>query len=164
MPSFPSYLFHEAHMGENPYHRLDFAIDGTDFIIVFSLVDIADHEYARFRSEEVGVAIPDNSYDIKFDTLENYTNGSWYEAPKPNSPFSRLGFEGLTRLSVALRKAIDLHYTTYNAKLYMAAAENGRLVKFYNRLVCNKPGEIDYQVSSELGPNGAGYAIKTPRF
>ena len=164
MPSFPNYYFAEAQEGDNQYHRIEFLIESTCFVVVFSLIDTTDPVYMEFRSSEIGFAIPDSSYDVKFDTLDNFKSGSLYAASTIDSPFRVLGYHGLVRLSNALRRCIDLHFQTYNAKLYVAVAENERLVRFYDRLVCGTSSDVDYEVISELGQGGKGYAIKTSSF
>ncbi|HDZ8964820.1 TPA: hypothetical protein RUX96_001754 [Aeromonas dhakensis] len=164
MPSFPEPHFTEALAGGIPYQLLHFSIDQVDFVAVFASIDTSDAEYSAFRAAEVGFQVPGDSYDIKFDTLENYNNGTFYAAPGDDGAFRLLGFTGLRRLSAALRTCVDLHYRTYGAKLYIAVAENARLVKFYDRLVCKTTTVIDYEVINNLGQDGTAYAIKTPSF
>ncbi len=130
--------------------------------MIFSSVDILDLVYHQYRCQEVGFNIPANSYDIKFDRLDNYINNTFYAPSKKGS--SRFGLSFLHELTHALREIITLHYNTYAAKAYFAMAENLRLRRFYHRILQRSFDDVIYEISTDLGEGSKGYAFKTRCF
>jgi len=91
--------------------RIDFSIDGHDFLMVFTPVsEINDQETLAQKSEDVGFIIPDNSYDVKFDRIENFESGDFYASPSSGMDLSQLN-----RLGIGIKadNGISLFYEKY---------------------------------------------------
>ncbi|WP_336803949.1 hypothetical protein [Erwinia aphidicola] len=142
--------------------RFDFHVDEKKFLVLFAEVITSDPDYHSFRSDEMGFSIPERSYDVKFDTVENFENGTFY---KPASPEDvRWTPEFPRDLAEALEIAITLHHNTYLARAYFAVAETPKLQRFYNRVLQDAPADVLYEYSAGLGEGGMGYAFKTRYF
>jgi hypothetical protein len=103
--------------------RIDFSIDGHDFLMVFTPVsEINDQETLAQKSEDVGFIIPDNSYDVKFDRIENFESGDFYASPSSGMDLSQLN-----RLGIGITQIMEFHYSMKNTEVYFATAENYRL-------------------------------------
>ncbi|WP_213991648.1 hypothetical protein [Sodalis sp. dw_96] len=162
MPDDTPKNFIEFHCGDMICHRYDFIVQGCEFLIIFSLVDIRDEDYHQYRCQEVGFNIPANSYDIKFDRLDNYISNTFYAPPLKGAGLYGLGF--LHELTHRLKNIITLHYNIYATKTYFAVAENQRLKRFYHRILQRSFDDVIYEVSTDLGEGGKGYAVKTRCF
>lgn len=162
MISYLSDEFNEFPQGRFLNHLYKFSIDDHYFIVIFSPVDTEDEEYHRYRSEEVGFNIPEKSFDIKFDRQENFDSGDFYKPPAPAQCSRRRRFTD--ELSEALQTIIKKHYYTYQAKVYLAVAENDKLKRFYHRILQNVDTDVVYQLTKEIGEEERGYVIQTHCF
>lgn len=158
MPTYPSEQFLEWQHGEFLCHRFDFTIGDHEFLVIFSPVDVTDEEYQAFRSEEVGFSVPEGSYYVKFDRVDNFDSGDFYA--RPEEGYGR-GMAFLNELSYALTHIISLHCCTYQAKAYLLVAEDIRLKTYYDRILQRRFDEVLYKVTTDLGDEGKGYALKT---
>jgi hypothetical protein len=77
--------------------------------------------------------VPPNSYDVKFDRVENFEAGDYYTGP--SEQFNFMDFAKMRRLGLAIFEVLEFHLTTKEPKAYFASAENIRLKSFYDRLV-----------------------------
>lgn len=162
MPNKNEWEIIEFPMGDINSQRIDFSISDHDFLIIFTPVLRDDVEYLKDRSESVGFNIPDNSYDIKFDRVENFESDNYY-CP-PSDDFSKMGVGKMRKLGTSICQLIEFHATIKNTKTYFASAENIGLKKFYDRLVKVHASRLKYNVINNLGEEELDYAIKTPRF
>ncbi len=162
MPGDSPKNFIEFYCGDMICHRYDFIVQGCEFLVIFSMVDVRDEDYHQYRCQEAGFSIPTNSYDIKFDRLDNYINNTFYAPPVKGA--CQYGLRFLNELTRRLQKIITLHYNTYAAKAYFAIAENQRLRRFYHRILQRSFDDVIYEVSTDLGEGGRGYAFKTRCF
>lgn len=142
--------------------RIDFSIDDHNFFMVFTPIKSFGEEYLTWMTEIVGLNIPDNSYTIKFDRLENFESGDFY-AP-PSDIFSKTDYKKLNRLGNGIRKLIKFHYSLKNTELYFASAESFEMKKYYDRLIRNESEHSEFEVISNIGEEGLDYAIKTPNY
>ncbi|XBS70517.1 hypothetical protein ABK905_04765 [Acerihabitans sp. KWT182] len=154
--------FIEFNCGDIICHRYDFLVRECQFLIIFSLVDVREKDYYQYRCDEAGFKIPHNSHDIKFDRLDNYINNTFYAPPTKDA--GKYGMRFLHELTDVMKQIIKLHYNTYAAKAYFAIAENQRLKRFYHRILQNSFADVIYEVTTDLGEGGKGYAIKTRCF
>lgn len=164
MPRITTMNFITARYGEFIFHRLDFSIDDHDFIMILSeAVMLAGGGTSSFSNEDVGFIIPENTYEIKFDRVENFHNDSYFELP--TTQYSKLNYKSLMRLGSALNIVIMNHYHSFKPKLYLSIAVNTRLKLLYDRLLLTHRGlSIPIEIKKNIGEGGRGYAIKTPRF
>lgn len=162
MPFYHSEQFVEFKCGEYECHRYDFSIESHLFVVIFSPVDIDDAEYRCFRSDEVGFVIPSDCYDVKFDRFENFENENYFVPPKKGECARDIYF--LDHLAEALVNIITLHHNVYHAKAYFAVAETMKLKRFYDRILHHSFAEVAYEVTTDLGERGNGYALKTRHF
>lgn len=163
MPVYLSTQFDEFSLDNGLLaHLFKFSVQRRHFILIFSPIDVTNEEYHQFHSEEVGFTLPADSYDVKFDRQENFNSGNFYAPPAPGSSARRYGFAN--ELAEALTTIIQLHYATYQAKAYLAVAENDKLKRYYDRILQNVPGDIVYDLIKDFGVEGRGYACKTRCF
>ncbi|MCU5772620.1 hypothetical protein N5923_14255 [Erwiniaceae bacterium BAC15a-03b] len=162
MPLYLSTEFQEFPHGGYIAHRFDFCIGKDKFVVIFAEVDTVSSEYHSFRSEEVGFSIPPHCYDVKFDRLENFEQGSFYESPTKGQCSKQITFAA--KLAEALETIITLHHNIYYARAYFAIAETDKLKRFYDRILQRPLHDIVYEVSTGLGEGGMGYALKTRYF
>lgn len=163
MPVYLSTQFDEFSLDNGLFaHLFKFSVQRHRFILIFSPVDVTNGEYHQFRSEEVGFALPADCYDVKFDRQENFDSGNFYAPPAPGSSARDFGFAN--ELAEALKTIIQLHYATYQAKAYLAVAENDKLKRYYDRILQSVPGDIVYDLIKDFGVEGRGYACKTRCF
>jgi hypothetical protein len=163
MPIVSSWEFQQFPVGEIESQRIDFQVDDHDFLMLFTpVLASGNDEYIRFRSETVGFDIPHNSYDVKFDRVENFESGNFY-AP-PVEKWSKIDFRKMSRLGQELVQILEFHMVVTGAEAYFAAAENHGLKRFYDRLAKQRAQSIQCQVITNLGEEGLDYAIKTSRF
>ncbi len=162
MPVYHSEQFEEFQHGAFTAHIYRFSIENHRFVVVFSPIDITNHDYHEFRSEEVGFSVPDRCYDVKFDREENFENDTFYEPPPPGQCSKRYGFQ--FELAEALETIITLHHCIYRTKAYFAVAENDKLKRYYDRILQTPPGDVVYEVLQGYGEGGRGYVLKTRYF
>ncbi|UAN54707.1 hypothetical protein KGP26_30090 (plasmid) [Serratia sp. JSRIV002] len=161
MPVYLSEEFLEWECGEFINHRFDFSIGEHKFLVLFSPIDVSDVGYHALRSEEVGFSLPSDSYDVKFDRLENFESDNFYATPKKSDLGGIGGIAYLEELVDALTHIITLHCNTYQAKSYLMLAENMRLKQFYDRVLQRSFDEVLSYVATNLGEEGKGYALRT---
>ncbi|CDH21525.1 conserved hypothetical protein [Xenorhabdus bovienii str. kraussei Quebec] len=162
MPVYHTEKFIEFPHGAFDCHRYDFSIKDHAFIVLFSTVDIQDRDYHSMRSEEVGFLIPGDCYDVKFDRLENFNSGGYFTPPAKGKCSKGINF--IKKLTEALEIIITLHHNTYCARAYFAVAETDKLKRFYDRVLQDVPDDVIYEVTTNLGEEGKGYALKTRYF
>ncbi|WP_283440050.1 hypothetical protein [Serratia sp. CC22-02] len=162
MPVYLSQQFLEFPHGDILCHRFDFSIQGNQFLVLFSTIDVDDAVYHDFRSEEVGFKLPTNSYDVKFDRVENFDSGDFYKPPSKEQCGNGRAF--VNDLADALETIIALHCNTYKAKAYFAVAESQKLKRFYDRILQTDLDHILCEATTDLGEEGKGYAFKTRYF
>ena len=162
MPIYLSKHFQEFPHGGYIAHRYDFSIEKDRFVMLFAEIDTADRNYLAFRSEEARFDIPPRCYDIKFDRLENFERGTYYQPPGKGQSSSRFTFA--SELAEALTTIIALHHDIYQARAYMAIAETEKLRRFYDRILQQSSHKVVYEVSTGLGEGGMGYVFKTRYF
>jgi hypothetical protein len=114
------------------------------------------------KSQIVGFEIPKNSYDVKFDRVENYQTGNFYE--KPAAEYSYFDYEKIRRLGAGLCKLLEFHYSISRAEAYFGTAADSQLKRYYDRLVKLYAHQLHFDVISNFGEEGLDYAIKTPRY
>ncbi|WP_230118471.1 hypothetical protein [Serratia marcescens] len=159
MPVYHLEKFIEFPHGEFLCHRYDFSVKNHDFLIIFAPVDITDAEYHAYRCEEVGFQVPVDSYDVKFDRIENFESGDFYAPPAKGNCGGGRAY--LNELADALETIITLHCSVYRAKAYFAIAETDKLKRFYDRILQKTFDEVLSDVTTDLGEEGKGYAFKT---
>ena len=162
MPNIKNWEFEEFPYGDIYSQRIDFSIDDHHFFMIFTPVITDDDDYIQDRQSEVEFCIPDRSYDVKFDRVENFENGDFYVPP--GQEFSFMGPGKMRRLGSAVCQLIDFHCSVTGAQAYFASAENLGLKQFYDRLANNYASELNYEVTTGLGEEGLDYAIKTSKF
>ncbi|EPV8439219.1 hypothetical protein [Klebsiella variicola] len=162
MPVYLSKNFVEFPHGEITAHRFDFCIEAHKFLVIFAEVITSDPAYHAYRSDEVGFHIPDRCYDVKFDRVENFESGDFYKQPPLENRSRRLNFT--EELAEALETIITLHHNVYHARAYFAVAETTKLKRFYDRILQQPPHDVVYEVNTDLGEGGMGYALKTRYF
>ena len=162
MPVYLSDNFVEFPHGDYTAHRFDFCIETHNFIVLFAEVITSDPEYHDYRSDEAGFKIPTRCYDVKFDRLENFERGNFYEPPSKSQCSRRLNFTD--ELAEALETIITLHHNVYRARAYLAVAETPKLKRFYDRVLQQPPHDVVYKVNAGLGEGGMGYVLKTQYF
>ncbi len=127
--------------------------------MVFTPVnEINDEETLAQKSEDVGFAIPDNSYDIKFDRKDNFESGDFYAAS------SKMNLSQLNRLGSAIKKIIEFHYSLKNAEVYFATAHSFKLARYYDRLIDAYAAQLNFECISRIGEEGLDYVIKTGKY
>ncbi|CND63042.1 hypothetical protein V5E43_000681 [Yersinia enterocolitica] len=162
MPVYHTEKFLEFSNGAFDCHRYDFSIKEHHFIVLFSAVDIQDREYHKLRCEELGFYIPNDCYDVKFDRLENFNSENYYAPPAKGMCSRDISFP--RELAEALETIITVHHNEYRAKAYFAVAETDKLKRFYDRILQDVPDDVIYEVTTNLGEEGKGYALKTRYF
>lgn len=162
MPVYLSENFIEFPHGDLTAHRLDFRIESHVFVVIFAEVITSDPAYHDYRSSEVGFTIPQGSYDVKFDRLENFESGDFYAPPPRERRSGKLSFSA--ELAEALETIIKLHCDTYRARAYFAVAETAKLKRFYDRILQPPRHHVAYKIITGLGEGGSGYALKTRYF
>ena len=143
---------------------IKFDIEDHQFMMVFTkLSEQYDITTLEELEQSLGFTIPEKSYNIKFDRLENFESGNFY-AP-PSSEFSQFNLKKLNYLGFIIYKLIELHANEKDAQLYFASAENSKLKSFYNRVVNKYANSLDCEVISDLPlDEGLDYAIKTSKY
>ncbi|MEA9390471.1 hypothetical protein SJI19_07945 [Acerihabitans sp. TG2] len=162
MPTYLSTAFQEFPHGAFTAHRFDFCIETHKFLVIFSEIDTSDPAIHTYRSEEVGFDIPPHCYDVKFDRLENFESGEFYQPPPQGQCSTQYGFTH--ELAEALETIITLHHNVYHARAYLAVAETPKLKRFYDRVLQQPPHDVVYGVNAGLGEGGMGYVLKTRYF
>lgn len=162
MPIYLSNSFQEFPHGGYIAQRYDFGIGKDRFVMIFAEIDTVDRNYLAFRSKEAGFDIPPRCYDIKFDRLENFEQGTYYQPPSKGQSSSRFTFA--RELAEALKTIIALHHDIYQARAYMATAETEKLRRFYDRILQQSSHKVVYELSTGLGDGGMGYVFKTRYF
>lgn len=162
MISYLSDEFEEFPQGGFLNHLYRFSVDHHHFIVIFSPIDISDAEYHQYRSEEVEFYVPTNCFDVKFDRQENFASGNFYTPPAPAECSRRRRFTD--ELAEALATIIEKHYIIYQARAYLATAENDKLKRYYDRILQDAPANVVYRVIKDVGEEERGYAIQTKCF
>lgn len=162
MPHIPRKEFQEFCYGDFYSYRIDFSVDDHNFFMVFTPVSVSnDYDSLEQRSQEFGLIIPSNSYDVKFDRVENFDNSSFYE--RPSDQFSNMNYQKMVRLGHGIRDILQLHIATTNAEMYFAVAESTRLGKFYNMLDKKHANDLQSEVI-RIADEELHYAIKTSNY
>ena len=154
--------FEEFLHGSFYVHLYRFSVDGFDFVVIFSPVDITDAAYSAFRSAEAGVRLPERCYDLKFDREDNFLNSTFYQVPERGMCSRRYGF--VQDLAVALQRIVILHCQQYAAKVYFMIAENDKLKRYYDRILQHGHDNVLSEIKAGLGEGGKGYVLKTRHF
>lgn len=162
MPTIKRWEFEQFPCGEIYSQRIDFSVDDHQFFMIFTPVICDDAAYVHERESQVDFEIPEQSYDIKFDRVENFESGQFY-AP-PAAGYSFMGLEKLARLGIGLCRLIEFHRSLTGAQVYFVSTENLRLKHFYDRLAKKYAVELNYSVNTGLGEEGLDYAIKTSEY
>jgi len=163
MPKIKNWDFIEFSVGDVYSHRIDFSIDDHEFLMTFTpVLSSGNREYLIERSKDVGFNIPDNSYDVKFDRLENFESDDFFSPP--STTFSFMCMAKLRRLGMAICQLLEFHAMAKDTEVYLASAENEGLKCFYDRLANRHAIRLEYDVIADLGEEGLDYAIKTSKF
>ena len=163
MPRIVEWAFEEIISGEIRSQLINFSIDDHDFVMIFTqLNEFSDNESIAELSSKAGFDVPANSYDVKFDRIENFDSGDYYS--RPSERFSFMDFAKMRRLGLAIYQVLEFHITTKEPQAYFASAENIGLKWFYDRLVKQYADRLNLQVISDLGEEGLDYAIKTSKY
>lgn len=162
MISYLSDEFEEFPQGDFFNHLYRFSVDRYYFIVIFSPIDISNAEYHQYRNEEVGFDIPSNCFDVKFDRQENFDSSNFYAPPAPGECSRRRRFTD--ELAEALKTIIEKHYIIYQARAYIATADNDKLKRYYDRILQDASTNVVYKVIKDIGEEERGYAIQTKCF
>jgi hypothetical protein len=166
MPKIKEWRLESFDYGSLPAQKIDFAIDDHRFVMFFSCVSdtYADSgECLAQKQEAFGMGeFPNGTYEIKFDRVENFETGEFFE--RQEAGFSPMTYGRMRRLSAAIVQIVRYHMDTVGAKLYLAVAESDKLKSFYDRLAIKPAHVLGCTVSKDLGDERLGYAIKTPSF
>lgn len=163
MPRIDKWVLQAFPVGDINSQKIDFSIDDHDFVMIFTpVLESGDVQYLKERSADIGFSIPQNSYDVKFDRIENFQTGNLYA--KPSLRYSRMNFSKMSRLGHGIAKILDFHRETTNAEVYLATAEHTALKSYYDRLAKQHASRLKFNVTSELGSEGLDYAIKTENY
>lgn len=163
MPRIVEWDFEEFVCGDIRTQLFNFSIDDHDFVMIFThLKEFNDDDSIAELSDKAGFDVPANSYDVKFDRVENFDSGDYYS--QPSEQFSFMDFGKMRRLGLAIYQVMEFHMTTKEPQAYFASAENIRLKWFYDRLVKQYADRLNLQVVSNLGEEGLDYAIKTSKY
>jgi hypothetical protein len=156
MPVQLSDQFDELQENGFHYQSFKFMINGFPFIMVFFEIMRSHQEYLAERENEIGVIIPQGSYDVKFDRQHNVDKKEYYQ---PATPDEQLNIRGMAALGLALEMILEMHIERYHSRFFLAVADNPRLKRFYDRLVSKKRHSQRYTIMTNIGYGGNGYAI-----
>ena len=163
MPKISKWAFTEYVFGDIHSQRIAFSIDDHDFYMLFTpLNQTSDDSTIIERSEAVGFEIPIDSFDVKFDRVENFESDQFYQLPADT--FTIMDFSKMKRLGLAICQLLEFHTVATGAQAYFASAASVELKHFYDRLVRQHANRLNYTIHSGLGEEGLDYAIKTPKF
>jgi len=153
---------------------IDFSVNDHNFTMVFySLEEPGKKEHLDSYSDDYGFDIPINSYVVKFDRKENIVKFLSEEGAdsdlftRPSDEFSKIGFRELRILWMKIIETIVYHYSEKKPETYLALAHNNSLKNFYDYFIkkyIQDTQDMGFDVISNTGGGGLGYAIKTPRY
>lgn len=149
-----------SNYGDNPIQKIHFSFEDHKFVMIFTV--IIKNEYYIDKEIEVEFKFPENSYDVKFDRLENFDAGLFYIGP--SSKFSIITFKKSKNLVNTIMKVIDFHCNQMHAELYLAQAASVKLKIFYDRLARPDKIGISCLVINNVFEGKLGYVIKTRYF
>lgn len=165
MPILRYDTFQEFSYGYTSGQRIDFDIDIDDHRLVMFFMPASEF-YDDERKEEISRALtapfPENSYDIKFDRLENFETENYYQPP--DTQYSKANYRFMTRLSRGIAQLIDYHCEEVQPEAYFAVAENHRLKRFYDRLAVKHAPGLNFNPINGIGHEGLGYALTTRHY
>lgn len=142
--------------------RIDFSIDDHEFVIFFTPVFAFEDENSLIdRAKLIGFDPPRNSYDVKFDRIENFEECTYYQPPAKDSHFSVFNTSKMRRLGAGLSELLLFHCNLTKAEAYFGVAENQKLKIYYDRLVKKYAYQLNFRVISNIGEEGLDYAIQT---
>lgn len=140
-----------------PLEVVKFNVGALPYIMAFSPTDY--REDPEGKCVDLGLEYKPNSFDVKFDLLDNFETGSFYIPPENSLTISQL-----LELGQKIINTLDFHHSERHSEAYYAVAENTRLKKFYDRLVSRSASKLQFYVISGLGDEGLGYEITTPSY
>lgn len=134
---------------------ISFDLDSIQYVMVFNRIDEAqDIDAISEKEKELGIKIPPNSYQVKFDTVGNFESGAFYEQPS-----TKLTHPQVKKLGTLLIELLHFHYTHSKADAYYFVAANKKLKRFYDRLAAQQDAALKFNVTKDLGDEGCGYEL-----
>ncbi|MEH8198247.1 hypothetical protein [Aeromonas allosaccharophila] len=164
MPQIKEWKFEAFAIGDLTAQKISFSIDEHDYLMMFSPVATTydDGVALEEKQAEFGMVFPANAFEMKFDREDNFIAGDLFVPPSDRE--KQLSYKQLSRLGNAINQILAFHMSTTSAQLYLAIAENPKLRSFYNGLAKKHAHTLNCSVTSNLGEEGLGYAIRTPHF
>lgn len=150
------WIFQEATEGDLEFKLVEFQILNHKYIMIFS---IAEQEAFGYKADELGVKLPNNSYEVKFDLEENFHSGEYFKAPLNHTPF-----RVIRELGLALKSLLQAHYEIHQANAYIFVASRLELKGYYDALAKRYRDDVAFEVINNLGEEELGYVLTTPKF
>ncbi len=144
--------------GDEIHQKVDFWVGEHLFLMTFSKILRKNDAYLRDRAHRAGFSLPEESYDVKFDRMENVQNETYFEPPE-----QLLTIRETCELQETLAELLEFHCGETGALVYLAAAERPSLKRFYDRLADRYADQLGYDVYRDLGHKEMEYAIKTQK-
>ncbi len=158
--NFDQLVVEEGDFNGESFKLIKFFFKQTQYVVVFTKVESAKNpEDIVAKENELGLSYQPNSFEVKFDLVDNLDNGTYYKKPTES-----LKFDEVLQLGYLLCSTINYHYQITGASAYYAIAENSKLKSFYDLLDKKCKTKVVFKVINGLGSEGLGYEIRTPNY
>ncbi len=135
---------------------IEFEVNSIDYVSFFAHAsDYLDIHTKEQLEEQIGFDLPDETYQFKFDTLENVTAEKFFYTFTP--PIHKP--KHIRELGNDLESCIKIHREQRGVEAYYVFAVRKNLYKFYGRILKRKELEYGYRIFEGLGEEGLGYVV-----
>jgi hypothetical protein len=142
------------------FKLIKFYFKHKQYVVIFTKVESAKNPPdITLKENELGLVYQSNSFEVKFDLVDNFESGHYYQ--KPASTYT---FRELMALGMLLCNSIQFHFRLTGASAYYAIAENSKLKSFYDLLDKKCKNMVAFTVVDKLGSEGLGYEIRTTNY
>ena len=154
------WVIKEFDYAEQEVQLIEFDLNGVAYVMTFNKVSaFRDDECIQDKVLDYGIEYRENSFDVKFDLLDNFENDTFYQKPP-----KQVGVVGMRKLGKTISDILSFHHKETGAEIYYSVAESEGLKAFYDRLVKKYANELHFEVENNIGDRGLGYEIKTPSY
>lgn len=154
------WLLRDFKIGDIPCKLIEFSIYGNEYMMLFSRPNaIRTPELLGDKEVELGVALRENSFEVKFDLRCNFESDNFFVPPEIATDV-----KSIKELGKTVVELLYFHYSNSDAEIYFCVASTHKLKRFYDRLANKYAAELNFEVINGLGEEGLGYEIKTPSY